>query len=125
MSTSQSMKPETAAKKLGVFLPATPEAFRTGPVSRAELNELLALPPQWLIDLRANGPHPRHEVARKLGVSVSGLARAGVDQPLTTTEIKALLENKPEWLLRERETQAAVHAENARIKAKRAEHARS
>jgi hypothetical protein len=113
--SEQTMKPETAAKKLGIYLPAAPEHLRAGPVSRETLNQLLASPPEWLTDLRANGPHPRQEVARKLGVSVSGLGRAGVDQPLTTAEIKALLEEKPEWLLRERATQAAVREENARI----------
>jgi hypothetical protein len=109
------MKPETAAKKLGIYLPAAPEDFRTGPVTREDLNRLLADPPSWLSDLRANGPHPRQEVARKLGVSVSGLARSGVEEALTTAEIKTLLEEKPEWLVRERATQAAVREENARI----------
>ncbi|MCW2780797.1 MAG: hypothetical protein JWR35_1246 [Marmoricola sp.] len=125
MSTSQSMKPESAAKKLGIYLPATPEEFRTGLVTRAELNELTANPPQWLIDLRHNGPHPRPEVARKLGVSNSGLARGAVGDALTTVEIKALLEEMPEWLRTERETQAAVRKENVRIKERDAERARN
>jgi uncharacterized protein YcbX len=111
------MKPETAAKKLGVYLPATPVEFRAGSITRDELNAMLKDPPQWLVDLRLNGPHPRQEVARKLGVSNSGLARGGVTDALTTAEIRALLENKPQWLEEERETQALVRAENTRLNA--------
>jgi hypothetical protein len=110
------MKPATAAKKLGVFLPATPQEFQDGAITRQELSELQSNPPQWLVDLRVNGPHPKHEVARKLGISTSGLSRAGIADALTTSQIKALLEDKPEWLRLERATQAEVRAENARIK---------
>jgi len=115
------MKPATAAKKLGVFLPATPAAFQEGTVTRDELNELLANPPQWLVDLRLNGPHPRAEVAHKLGISTSALARAGIKDAMTTVEIRELLANKPEWLEAERAIHAEVHVENARIKARDAE----
>lgn len=115
------MKPTTAAKKLGVFLPATPAEFQEGSVTRDELNEILTSPPQWLVDLRLNGPHPRPEMARKLGISTSGLVRAGMKGALTTTEIRELLANKPEWLETERAIQAEVRAENARIKARDAE----
>ncbi|MBM7800416.1 hypothetical protein JOE57_003337 [Microlunatus panaciterrae] len=114
----QTMKPETAAKKLGIFLPATPEEFRSGPVTREELNALQNDPPQWLVDLRLHGPHPRQEVARKLGVSTSGLVRAGMSRAMTTAEIQELLAAKPEWLLAERAIQAEVRAENARLKAR-------
>jgi hypothetical protein len=110
------MKPETAAKKLNVYLPATPDEFRNEPVTREQLNELLASPPEWLVELRKNGPHPRQEVARKLGISVSGLARAEMtDAALTTAEISALLEAPPAWLVAERATHAEVMAENSRI----------
>lgn len=119
--STQTMKPATAAKKLGVYLEATPAAFREGVVSRAELNELQANPPQWLQDLRLNGPHPRPVVAAKLGVSIAGLARAGVTEPLTTEQIEALKQEGPEWLERERATQAEVRKEAARIKKKNAE----
>ncbi|SDB80326.1 hypothetical protein GA0111570_102114 [Raineyella antarctica] len=115
----QSMKPSTAAQKLGVHLPATPEEFREGVVTREELNALLADPPEWLVQLRLHGPYPRAEVARKLGVSNSGLARAGITEALTADQIHALLEEMPEWLVRERQTQADVRAENARLKAER------
>jgi hypothetical protein len=119
--TPQTMKPETAAKKLGVYLPATPEDFRSNPVTRDELNQLLSSPPEWLVELRKNGPHPRTEVARKLGVSVSGLARAEMnDAALTTAEITALLEAPPQWLVTERATQAEVRAENTRINERKA-----
>ncbi|WEV24755.1 DUF5997 family protein [Streptomyces sp. 71268] len=118
---SQTMKPATAAKKLGVYLEATPAEFREGVVSRTELNALQADPPQWLSDLRQNGPHPRPVVAAKLGVSVSGLARGGVTEPLTTQQIDALKEERPEWLERERATQAEVRKEAVRLKAKKAE----
>lgn len=117
------MKPATAAKKLGVYLDATPAEFREGVVSRTELNALQADPPQWLSDLRQNGPHPRPVVAAKLGVSVSGLARGGVTEPLTTQQIDALKEERPEWLERERATQAEVRKEAVRLKAKKAEQA--
>ncbi|MFF6914886.1 DUF5997 family protein [Streptomyces sp. NPDC012466] len=119
--STQTMKPATAAKKLGVYLEATPAEFREGVVSRAELNELQANPPQWLQDLRLNGPHPRPVVAAKLGVSIAGLARAGVTEPLTTEQIEALKQEGPEWLERERATQAEVRKEAARIKKKNAE----
>ena len=115
------MKPETAAKKLGVYLPATPESFRAGGITREQFAALQADAPQWLVDLRRDGPHPREVVARKLGVSTSGLARAGVDDALTTAQIRDLLAAPPEWLVRERATQAAVRAENARVKQQRAE----
>jgi hypothetical protein len=110
------MKPETAAKKLGVLLEATPAEFREGPITRTRLLELQNDPPEWLAELRRTGPHPRPVVAARLGVSVAGLRRAEVLDPLTTDQIRALLEDKPEWLLRERETHAAVMAENARVK---------
>lgn len=119
------MKPETAAKKLGILLAAAPETFQRAPISRTAFDELRTEPPTWLEDLRRDGPHPRPVVAQKLGVSISGLTRAGIDEPLTTSEIKTLLEQKPEWLVRERATQAAVHAENARVKQERAAKAAS
>lgn len=119
--STQTMKPATAAKKLGVYLEATPAEFQEGAVSRAELNELQANPPQWLQDLRRNGPHPRPVVAAKLGVSIAGLARGGVTEPLTTEQVEALKQEGPEWLERERATQAEVRRESARIKKKNAE----
>ncbi|MFP1625498.1 DUF5997 family protein [Streptomyces sp. 5K101] len=119
--STQTMKPATAAKKLGVYLEATPAEFQEGVVSRAELNALQAHPPQWLQDLRRNGPHPRPVVAAKLGVSIAGLARGGVTEPLTTEQIEALKKDLPEWLQKERATQAEVRKETARIKAKNAE----
>ncbi|WP_419993528.1 DUF5997 family protein [Streptomyces boninensis] len=116
---TQTMKPATAAKKLGVYLQATPDSFQEGVVSRAELNALQADPPEWLRELRANGPHPRPVVAQKLGVSISGLARGGITDPLTTEQIEALKAELPEWLQQERATQADVRKEAARLKAKR------
>lgn len=113
------MKPATAAKKLGVYLEATPAEFQEGVVTRDELNALQADPPAWLRELRRNGPHPRPVVAAKLGVSISGLARAGYTDPLTTEQIEALDQEAPEWLLKERETQAGVRKEAARLKEKR------
>jgi Family of unknown function (DUF5997) len=123
VSQSQSMKPETAAKKLGILLEAAPEEFRDGDVTREELNRLIADPPEWLQVLRREGPHPRMVVAAKLGISNSGLARGGVTQPLTTAEIKALLVAPPQWLVQERATQAAVRAEKRRVAERDAERA--
>ncbi|AIV40590.1 MULTISPECIES: DUF5997 family protein [unclassified Curtobacterium] len=123
MAQEQTMKPETAAKKLGILLAAAPESFRAEPVTRTAFDELRTQPPAWLEELRREGPHPRPVVAQKLGVSISGLVRAGVEEPLTTAEVKALLQEMPEWLVRERATQAEVHAENARVKQERADKA--
>lgn len=114
---SQTMKPATAAKKLGVYLEATPAEFQDGVVSRDELNALQADPPAWLRELRRDGPHPRPVVADKLGVSISGLARAGITEPLTTEQIVALKEEQPGWLRRERSTRAEAQREAARLKA--------
>jgi len=102
----QMLSPATAAKKLGVFLPAMPEDFRAQPVSRSTLREMNETPPEWLTTLRREGPHPRDEVARRLGVSNSALARGGVSDSMTTEEIRALLDERPEWLVVEREKHA-------------------
>ncbi|QPP05384.1 hypothetical protein G4Z16_02125 [Streptomyces bathyalis] len=115
---TQTMKPATAAKKLGVYLEATPPEFQEGVVSRSELDALQSDPPEWLVELRRNGPHPRPVVAAKLGVSISGLARGGITEPLTTEQIDALKKELPEWLSQERATQAEVRKEGARIKEK-------
>ncbi|MGY3200444.1 hypothetical protein ACVW19_000958 [Streptomyces sp. TE5632] len=122
--STQTMKPATAAKKLGVYLEATPAEFQEGVVSRAELNALQADPPQWLRDLRRNGPHPRPVVAARLGISISGLARGGITEPLTTEQISALREERPEWLERERATQAEVRKEAERIQQRNEERAK-
>ncbi|MGW0515944.1 DUF5997 family protein [Crossiella sp. NPDC003009] len=114
--TSQTMKPATAAKKLGVYLPATPAEFQEGVVSRDELNALQTDPPEWLRDLRRNGPHPRPILALKLGISIGGLARGGITEALTTAEVEALKTENPEWLQQERATQAEVRREAARLK---------
>ncbi|MEU3688343.1 DUF5997 family protein [Streptomyces narbonensis] len=121
---AQTMKPATAAKKLGVYLEATPAEFREGVVSRAELTELQANPPAWLQELRKNGPHPRPVVANKLGVSIAGLARGGITEALTTEQIEAIKEEFPSWLRKERATQSEVRAETVRIKERDAERAR-
>ncbi|KFU77259.1 hypothetical protein SAMN04489729_0576 [Amycolatopsis lurida] len=119
--TPQTMKPATAAKKLGVYLEATPVEFQEGVVSRDELNALQAEPPEWLRELRRNGPHPRPVIAAKLGVSISGLARGGITGTLTTEQIDAIKNENPDWLKRERETLAEVRKEEARLKAARSE----
>jgi hypothetical protein len=113
--TPQTMKPATAAKKLGVYLEATPADFQEGVVSRDELNALQTDPPAWLRDLRRNGPHPRSVIAAKLRVSISGLARGGVTDALTTDEVEALKAENPEWLQRERATWLEVRDEERRL----------
>ena len=102
----QLLSPATAAKKLGVYLPATPDEFRATPISRTAMLEMLSSPPEWLTTLRREGPHPRDEVSRRLGVSNSALARAGVSDHMTTAEIHALLDDRPDWLVAEREKHA-------------------
>jgi hypothetical protein len=121
--STQTMKPATAAKKLGVYLEATPAEFQEGVVSRSELNALQSDPPAWLVELRRNGPHPRPVVAAKLGVSIAGLARGGVTEALTTEQIEAIKQDDPEWLQKERATQADVRKEAVRIKEKNAQKA--
>lgn len=115
MKSQQTMKPATAAKKLGVYLEATPEEFQAGVVSRDELNELQANPPQWLADLRRNGPHPKQLIAQKLGISTSALVRAGITEALTTEQINAIKEENPDWLVRERQVYVDFKAEEARL----------
>ncbi|MEC3955110.1 DUF5997 family protein [Nocardia sp. CDC153] len=116
----QTMKPLTAADKLGIYLPATPEEFRNSPVTRAQLEELRTNPPEWLTELRKTGPFPRDVVARKLGISNSGLARNGISDALTAAEIDTLLADPPEWLLRERDNLVEVRKEAERVKEKEA-----
>ena len=115
------MKPATAAKKLDVYLPSTPAEFQQNPITRTELAALLADPPQWLKNLRKDGPHPKNLVAAKLGISIAGLARGGVTEALTTEQITTLLEDKPEWLVAERESYQNVLTEEQRLKALRTE----
>ncbi|MHA6523497.1 DUF5997 family protein [Tessaracoccus sp. G1721] len=105
---SQTMKPLTAAAKLGIYLPAAPEEFQTTPISRDELDALRDNPPSWLVELRRNGPFPRDVVAQKLGVSRSGLARGGITEALTADQIGALIADPPGWLTDERETHKKV-----------------
>lgn len=114
----QEMKPSTAAAKLDVYLPATPPEFQEGTVTRDELAELQRNPPQWLVDLRRDGPHPRSVVAGRLRVSISGLARGGITDPLTTAQIEALVADPPEWLVRERATFDEVRREERRLRAR-------
>ena len=56
---TQLLKPETATKKLSIYLPAAPEEFRRTPLSREQLSALTENPPEWLVTLRRDGPHPR------------------------------------------------------------------
>lgn len=115
------MKPATAAKKLDVYLPATPAEFQENAITREELTALQADPPEWLRDLRKNGPHPKNLVAAKLGISISGLGRGGITEALTSEQIDALLAEKPEWLIAERESYQSVLTEERRLKALRAQ----
>lgn len=118
--TPQTMKPATAAKKLGVYLEATPAEFQANPVSRDELAQLRDDPPEWLVSLRRDGPHPRPVVADKLGVSIAGLTRGGVTEALTTGQIDALLAESPEWLVAERESLVEVRKDEERIREQQA-----
>lgn len=112
------MKPITAAAKLGIYLPAAPEEFQSTPITREELDDLRNDPPEWLVELRRNGPFPRDVIAQKLGISKSGLARGGVTEALTHDEIGELLANPPGWLVDERETHRKVLEEEARLRSK-------
>jgi hypothetical protein len=111
------MKPQTAANKLGVYLPATPEEFQRTPISREALDGLRADPPEWLVELRRTGPFPRDVVAQKLGISRAGLSRGGSDDALDAEQIGELLADPPDWLLHERRVHADVVAEKERLRA--------
>ena len=114
------MKPLTAAKKLGIYLPATPEEFREGgELTHAQFVDLQANPPEWLAELRRPGPHPRPEVARRLGITITALKKADMDEPLTTDQIKALLADQPEWLSAARESKAHQRKEAAMAELRR------
>jgi len=115
------MKASTAAAKLDVYLPATPEEFQQRMITRDELTDLQRTPPQWLVDLRRDGPHPRSVIAGRLRISIAGLARGGVTDPLTTAEIEALQADPPPWLVRERETAAEVRREERRQESREAD----
>lgn len=119
------MKPATAAKKLDVYLPATPAEFQQGPITRAELAALQTDPPEWLRTLRADGPHPKNLVAAKLGISNSGLVRGGITEALTTAQIDDLLAEMPDWLAAERATQIEVRREERRVKSLHADRRRA
>ena len=124
--SKQTMKPVTAAKKLGIHLPATPESFReAAAVSRSDLARLIAAPPQWLTDLRATGPHPREVVASRLGVSIAALARGGVAVALTTEQIEELRQDPPLWLRTERIAFEQARLEEERLAAKAVKAAKS
>lgn len=112
--SQQTIKPTNAAKRLGVLLPETPPEFQEKGITRAELEELEKNPPEWLANLRRNGPHPRPVIAGRLGISISGLARGGITDPLTTEQIDELRADPPQWLLDERARQARVRAEEER-----------
>lgn len=113
---SQTLKPSTAAQKLGILVTAAPEDFQNTPITRAQLDALRADPPSWLVDLRRNGPFPREVTAAKLGISHSGLRRGGITEPLNADQVGELLSDPPEWLLHERVVHRQVIAENARLK---------
>ncbi len=116
------MKPLTAANKLGIYLPAAPEEFQRSPITRDDLEQLRDNPPDWLVDLRRNGPFPRDVVAQKLGISRAGLGRADVSDAMDADQIGALLADPPEWLVAERKNYADVVAEKERVKAKSPSH---
>lgn len=121
--STQTMKPATAAKKLGVYLPATPAEFQDRDHTTDEVDALQENPPEWLVELRQNGPHPRPVIATRLGVSIAGLARGGVTDALTTEQINDLRDERPNWLVREREIQEAVRKEEERVATRDAQRA--
>ena len=105
------MRPQTAAKKLGIYLPAAPSEFQERAITHAELRDLHTNPPEWLTELRRTGPYPRPVVAQKLGISVTALKKNDMDKPLDAAEIKELLENQPDWLRAARTAHAESRAD--------------
>ena len=78
-------------------------------------------PPEWLADLRRNGPHPRPVIAQKLNISIGGLNRSNITEALTTADITALLQAPPAWLVEERAVHAKARAEATLAKERQAE----
>lgn len=117
-ANAQTMKPLTAAAKLGIYLPAAPEDFRAQPISRGDLDALRADPPEWLTQLWTAGPFPRDVVARKLGVTNTALSRHDVSDSMTQVQIDDLIAAEPAWLTKERENFAEVQREAIRVKEK-------
>ncbi|GAA4662714.1 hypothetical protein GCM10025779_32810 [Arthrobacter cryoconiti] len=109
--SSQAMKPATAAKKLGIHLPAAPTDFQENALTHEAFKALQENPPEWLAELRRSGPHPRQVVAQKLNISIGGLNRSEVTETLTTSEITELLKSPPAWLVQERAVHATARAE--------------
>src|SRR5690625_1133565 len=105
------LRPPTAAKKLGIYLPAAPSEFQERAITHAELRDLHTNPPEWLTELRRTGPYPRPVVAQKLGISVTALKKNDMDKPLDAAEIKELLENQPDWLRAARTAHAEARTE--------------
>lgn len=99
MSALQRMKPITAAKRLGIYLPAAPEEFQAAWLTREELAALESDPPEWLRVLR----------------------REGADEAMTTAEIDALRADPPSWLQEERRVHQQVLAEEERVRQAREE----
>jgi hypothetical protein len=110
------MKPLTAAQKLGIYLPATPEEFQHAALTRDEVEQLRDDPPPWLVELRRRGPFPRDVVAVKLRISRAALARHGVPDGLDADQIGELLDAPPPWLLEERRIYTAAVEEKERAK---------
>ncbi len=115
------MRPQTAAKKLGIYLPAAPQEFQDRAITHAELRDLHTNPPEWLSELRRTGPYPRPVVAQKLGISVTALKKNDMDKPLDAAEIKELLENQPDWLRAARTTHAESREEGKNADGKNTE----
>ena len=115
--SANAMKPETAANKLGIYLPATPAEFQQTALTHAQFKQLQENPPEWLSSLRRQGPHPRKVVAQKLGISNTALKNSDLQPPLTTAEIKELLANPPQWLTKARSDMAAKREEISRREA--------
>lgn len=111
--SAQAMKPQTAANKLGLYLPATPEEFQASALTHDEFVALQTNPPEWLQTLRREGPHPRKVVAQKLGISNTALKNSEISAPLTTAQIKELLADQPEWLAKARKDMAQKRAEHS------------
>src|SRR5699024_4661137 len=115
------MRPQTAAKKLGIYLQAAPQELQEREITQADLRDLPPNPREWLTELRRTGPYPRPVVAQKLGISVTALKKNDMDKPLDAAEIKELLENQPDWLRAARTTHAESREEGKNADGKNTE----
>ena len=116
---SQVMKPATAALKLDVYLPATPQEFQEGWCPARSSTNCSAIRRSGSSTCAATVPIPATSSRPGCGCRTAGSPVAASPTPLTTAQIAALVADPPEWLIRERETHAETRREQQRLRERR------